>query len=108
MLTLFFPGAGGGLLRPESNSSDPDARQNIVGSFIVIQAKSIEAVWELLHKEIFYTSGEVVCSVTYCYPYTGMTDATGAGVVGSRKTLRSAGVRALQGGEVRVGQMVHL
>lgn len=63
MLTRFFPGAGGGLLRPESNSSDPDARQNIIGSFIIIQAESIEAVWEMLKKEIFYTSGEVVCEV---------------------------------------------
>ncbi|KAL1945227.1 hypothetical protein VTO73DRAFT_2078 [Trametes versicolor] len=51
--------AGGGLLRPEFNSSDPDARQNIVGSFIIIQAESMEAVWEILNKEIFYTSGEV-------------------------------------------------
>lgn len=87
-------------MRPESNSSDPDARQNIVGSFIIIQAESIEAVWEILNKEIFYTSGEVVCSVFYRHPYPGMTDAAGAGVVGSRKTLRGARVRALQGGEV--------
>lgn len=100
MLTLFFLGAGGGLLRPESNSSDPDARQNIVGSFIIIQAESLKAVWEILNKEIFYTSGEVVCRTIYCYPYIGMTDAAGAGVVGSRKSLRRAGVRALQGGEV--------
>ncbi|OJT01658.1 hypothetical protein TRAPUB_7916 [Trametes pubescens] len=50
---------GGGLLRPESNSSDLDARQSIVGSFIIVQAESIEAVWEILHKEIFYVSGEV-------------------------------------------------
>ncbi|KAH9856785.1 hypothetical protein C2E23DRAFT_721954 [Lenzites betulinus] len=51
--------AGGGLLPQDVKSSDANARQNIIGSFIIVQATSIDAVWETIKKDIFYTSGEV-------------------------------------------------
>ncbi len=99
MLTLILLEFGGGLLRPESNSSDLDARQSIVGSFIIVQAESIEAVWEILHKEIFYVSGEVVCEVLPRFR-TEVADAARVCTVGSREGLRCAGVCALQGGQI--------
>ncbi|KAI0827645.1 hypothetical protein BC628DRAFT_145746 [Trametes gibbosa] len=51
--------AGGGLLPKAVKSSDADATQRIIGSWIVVQAVSVDAVWETIKKDIFYTSGEV-------------------------------------------------
>lgn len=44
-------------------SSDANVSQNIIGSFLIVQATSIDAVWETIKKDIFYTSGEVVRAI---------------------------------------------
>lgn len=41
-------------------STDADAATKMTGSFIIAQAESIDAIWALIKKDIFYTSGEVV------------------------------------------------
>ncbi|KAI0628390.1 hypothetical protein C8Q77DRAFT_1162133 [Trametes polyzona] len=50
---------GGGLLPPETKATDADAHQKIVGSWIIVQADSIDAVSSVVKKDIYYTSGEV-------------------------------------------------
>ncbi|KAI0359268.1 hypothetical protein OH77DRAFT_1434549 [Trametes cingulata] len=50
---------GGALLPPDGKSTDADALNELVGSFMIVQADSAEAVWELLKKDAYYTSGEV-------------------------------------------------
>lgn len=51
---------GGALLAPDAKASDPDALEKVVGSFGVFEVDSVEAVWDIIKKDIFYTSGEVV------------------------------------------------
>lgn len=46
----------------DTKSTDADAATKMNGSFIIVQAESIDAVWALIKKDIFYTSGEVVRS----------------------------------------------
>lgn len=58
-LTL-LAGLGGGLLPADVKSTDADAATKMTGSFIIAQAESIDAIWALIKKDIFYTSGEVV------------------------------------------------
>ncbi|KAI0365934.1 hypothetical protein BV20DRAFT_953296 [Pilatotrama ljubarskyi] len=50
---------GGALLPQDGKSSDADALEKLVGSFMVVQADRIETVWDLLKKDAYYTSGEV-------------------------------------------------
>ncbi|EIW53940.1 uncharacterized protein TRAVEDRAFT_23196 [Trametes versicolor FP-101664 SS1] len=50
---------GGGLLPADVKSTDADAATKMTGSFIIAQAESIDAIWALIKKDIFYTSGEV-------------------------------------------------
>ncbi|KAH9925923.1 uncharacterized protein BXZ73DRAFT_49637 [Epithele typhae] len=51
--------AAGGILQSGARSSDADALQKVVGSWMVASAETEEEVWELLRKDIYYTSGEV-------------------------------------------------
>ncbi|KAI0753510.1 hypothetical protein C8Q80DRAFT_1095962 [Daedaleopsis nitida] len=51
--------AGGGLLPQDVNSSDANVLGKITGSFLVVQAETMETAWETLKKDAFYTSGEV-------------------------------------------------
>ncbi|KAI0657661.1 hypothetical protein C8Q70DRAFT_1055448 [Cubamyces menziesii] len=50
---------GGGVLPPDSKTSDADVFQKVDGTFIVVRGESVEDVWEKLKKDVFYTSGEV-------------------------------------------------
>ncbi|KAJ8454525.1 hypothetical protein ONZ51_g12975 [Trametes cubensis] len=50
---------GGGLLSSDAKSTDADAHDKLDGSFIIVHGESIEEVWALIKKDVFYTSGEV-------------------------------------------------
>ncbi|CDO72647.1 hypothetical protein BN946_scf184985.g66 [Trametes cinnabarina] len=50
---------GGALLAPTAKSSDPDALKNPKGSWIFVQAESLEEAWEIVKQDPFYASGEV-------------------------------------------------
>ncbi|KAI8978191.1 hypothetical protein BD414DRAFT_494876 [Trametes punicea] len=49
----------GGLLPQTSKTTDPDALQRLVGSWMIVRAESIEHAWEIVKEDPFYTSGEV-------------------------------------------------
>ncbi|EJF57247.1 hypothetical protein DICSQDRAFT_183295 [Dichomitus squalens LYAD-421 SS1] len=51
--------AGGALLPEGSNSSDAGVHDNLAGSYLVVQADTIEQAWDALKKDVYYSSGEV-------------------------------------------------
>ena len=59
---------GGGVLPPDSKTSDADVFQKVDGTFIVVRGESVEDVWEKLKKDVFYASGEVVSISAVTYP----------------------------------------
>ncbi|EKM80793.1 hypothetical protein AGABI1DRAFT_83753 [Agaricus bisporus var. burnettii JB137-S8] len=51
-----FVRVAGALVTPESIAS-PDAPKKMVGSAFICEAEHIDQVWEMLKKDIYYTSG---------------------------------------------------
>ena len=56
--------AGGGLLPKGSLTSDTEALGRMNGTIVIVRAEDEGEVWSFLRQDVFYTSGEVVCSVT--------------------------------------------
>ncbi|OSC98784.1 hypothetical protein PYCCODRAFT_1417111 [Trametes coccinea BRFM310] len=67
---------GGALLPQTSKTTDPDVLKNVIGSWIILRAESIEKAWETIKQDPFYTSGEVwdTEKITVTPAYTGMPE----------------------------------
>ncbi|RDX54422.1 hypothetical protein OH76DRAFT_1397713 [Lentinus brumalis] len=51
--------AAGGILPQTAHSSDADVADKILGTFLLVQADTVEQAWERLKGDTFWTSGEV-------------------------------------------------
>ncbi|KZT03967.1 uncharacterized protein LAESUDRAFT_658742 [Laetiporus sulphureus 93-53] len=59
---------GGALLTPESIAS-PDAEKKMIGSMIICEAESIEAVRKMIESDIYYTSNVWDKEKLQIFPY---------------------------------------
>ena len=81
---------GGAMLAPESITS-PTAEKKFIGSAMIMEAESLEKMTEIIHSDIYYTSG-VVCALFFAAAH-GISDnlltLVGSGEIGYSSFLAS-------------------
>lgn len=70
-LAMIYAGLGGMLLPPEAKAEEGVTK--VVGSFLIVQAPTIEEARKVIESDLYYTSGVVSCMYTHCHNTSRLT-----------------------------------